>query len=95
MDLTPAEQERVRELLADPTTQAVQVLGTPSGPLFIEVKDAVQVRFEPDPPKPPPRPKRPHWSGNRYTFWQLLSTLGWIRGVVAFPELGEYRCPRL
>lgn len=38
---------------------------------------------------------RPYWSGNRYAFWQLLSTLGWIRGVVVFPELGEYRCPQL
>jgi hypothetical protein len=25
----------------------------------------------------------------------LLATVGWMRGVVSFPDLGEYRCPEL
>jgi hypothetical protein len=25
----------------------------------------------------------------------LLATIGWMRGVVSFPDLEEYRCPEL
>jgi hypothetical protein len=44
----------------------------------------------------PVRPERvQHWAGNRYTWWQLLAVIGWMRDVVAFPDLEEYRCPSL
>lgn len=43
----------------------------------------------------PVRPQRAHWAGNRYTWWQTLAVLGWMRGVVEFPELEAYRCPAL
>lgn len=36
-----------------------------------------------------------HWAGNRYLWWQLLAVCGWFRGVVEFPEIGAWRCPRL
>lgn len=37
----------------------------------------------------------PHWAGNRYTWWHLLAVCGWFRGVVEFPEIGGWQCPRL
>jgi hypothetical protein len=44
----------------------------------------------------PVRPGRDqHWAGNRYTWWRLLAVVGWMRGVVEFPEIGAYRCPNL
>jgi hypothetical protein len=36
-------------------------------------------------------PPAQHWAGNRYLWWQLIAVLGWMRGVVDFPEVG--RCP--
>ena len=45
-----------------------------------------------------PRPRAPqgtHWAGNRYTWWQLLAVVGWMRGLVEFPEIGAWRCPSL
>jgi len=36
-----------------------------------------------------------HWAGNRYTWWQTLAVLGWMRGVVEFEGLEAYRCPSL
>jgi hypothetical protein len=36
-----------------------------------------------------------HWSHHAQAFWPLLAVLGWMRGVVVFPEIGAWRCPKL
>lgn len=95
--LTEADRERVRELLDEKGTVAVQALATGGQPLLVSIKEAVEVRFH-DNPAPPKRSRAPqvqHWAGDRYTWWQLLAVVGWMRGLVEFPEIGAWRCPNL
>jgi hypothetical protein len=42
----------------------------------------------------PKTPLRPiiglRWIGNRYQWWRLLATIGWIRGVASIPGVPEF-----
>jgi hypothetical protein len=39
--------------------------------------------------KMPKREPLEHWAGNRYSWWRLLSTIGWMSGVVSFPGVPD------
>lgn len=96
--LSESDRQRVAKMLEEAGVVAVQALDTGEWgkPLLMSIREPAQVRM---PTKWQAflrsQPREEHWAGDRNGWRQTLSVYAWMRGVVEFPEIGAWQCPRL